>query len=206
MSETKPARLRLNFGLTKEVIAVIVSVVSFIVSVIGFYTGSLKAPDLHFYTAPYIRHVVDNASLNEAFFIPLTIANRGARPGTLLSVDLTVIYLPDGSQRRYFGQYFAQDNTQDLVGGFFTPLTLNGYSSEARTVCFYPEGRQPGNFFARAGEYEFRLAGSSPAPRGAGEARVSDVFRVRVDDAMAAVMQGQKDGEYIYPLAVERGK
>jgi hypothetical protein len=44
--------------------------ISFAVSIISFYTGSLKAPDLHFYTAPYIRHVVDSGSRNEAFLFP----------------------------------------------------------------------------------------------------------------------------------------
>jgi hypothetical protein len=204
MSEAKPQKLRLSYGLTKELIAVIVSVVSFAVSVVGFYTGSLKAPDLRFYTAPYIRHVVDSASRNEAFFVPLTLANRGARPGTILSLELTVVYLPDGSERRFFGQYFAQDNTQDMVGGFFTPLTLNGYSAEARTVCFYPQGSQPGNFFARAGEYEFRLRGLSANVRGAADRPVTETFHVRVDDGMVAVMQSQPDGEYVYPIATER--
>lgn len=204
MTEGKPPKVRLSYGLTKEVVAVVVSIVSFVVSIVSFYTASLKAPDLYFYTAPYIRHIVDSGSLNEAFYIPLTLANRGARQGTLVSVDLAVTYLPDGSQRRYFGQYFAQDNTQDLVGGFFTPLTLNGYSSDSRTVCFYPLGAQSGNFFAREGDYEFTLIGAAANVRGAADRAISDSFRVTVDAGMLAVMQSQPDGEYIFPIPVNR--
>lgn len=204
MTVAKPAKPRFSYGLTKEVFAVVVSVISFAVSIVSFYTGSLKAPDLRFFTAPYIRHVVDEGSGNEAFFIPLTLANRGARQGTLVSVDLTVTYLPDGSQRRYYGQYFAVDNAQDLVGGYFTPIALNGYSSNSRTVCFYPLGAQTGNFFAAAGEYEFRINGASANVRGENGQAVSDAFRVTVDEAMRSAMRSQPDGEYLFPIPVER--
>lgn len=203
MSLPKPPKTRLNIGMTKEIMAVLISLVSFAVSLVSFYTGSLKAPDLHFYTAPYIRHVVDDASRNEAFFIPLTLANRGARAGTLVSVDLVVTFLGDGTEKHFFGQYFAQDNSQDLVGGFFTPLTLNGYSSGSRTVCFYPLGSQPGTLFSRPGEYQFRLTGYMANVRGETDAAVNDTFRVVVDSEMAAAMQGQADGEYRYPIPAE---
>jgi hypothetical protein len=204
MSGIKAPKVRLNVGLTKEVVAVVISMISFAVSIVGFYTSSLKAPDLHFYTAPYIRHIVDSGSRNEAFYIPITLANRGARQGTLVSVNLIVTYLGDGSEKRYFGQYFAQANTQDLVGGFFTPLTLNGYSSDSRTICFYPLGVQSGSLFSRAGEYEFHLTGSAANVRGESEETVADAFRVTVDAGMVAAMQAQADGEYIYPIPVER--
>jgi hypothetical protein len=197
-------KVRLNVGRTREVIAVVVSMISFVISMISFYTGSLKAPDLHFYTAPYIRHVVDSASRNEAFFVPLTLANRGARQGTLVAVELVVTYLGDGSEKRFFGQYFGQDNSQDLVGGFFTPLTLNGYSSNSRTVCFYPLGAQSGAFFAREGDYQFHLIGTAANVRGEDEQTVADVFRVHVDAGMVSAMQAQEDGEYIFPIPVER--
>jgi len=204
MSQAAPPKIRLNLGLTKELLAVVISIISFGVSIVSFYTGSLKAPDLHFYTAPYIRHVVDSESLNEAFYIPITLANRGARSGTLVSIELTVVYLPDGSEKRYFGQYFTQDNSQVLLGDFFTPLSLNGYSADSRTVCFYPLGASPGNFINRVGEYEFRLTGTSANVRGETGSSIADVFRVQVDADMVRLMQSQPDGEYIYPIPVAR--
>jgi hypothetical protein len=53
-----------------------------------------------------------------------------------VSVDLNVTYLGDGAEKRYFGQYFAQANTQDLVGGFFTPLSLWYVAHELWTGVF----------------------------------------------------------------------
>jgi hypothetical protein len=203
MGDSKPVRSRLNFGTTKEVIAVVVSLVSFLVSIASYYATSLKAPDLAFYPAPYIRHVVDGQSLNEAFFIPITLVNRGARAGTLVSVDLLVTYLPDGVQKRYYGQYFAQDNAQDLIGGYFTPINLPGNSSASNTVCFYPLGASAGNLFSRSGEYEFSLSGRLANVRNQGVQAITTTFRITVDDKMAAAMQAEPDGEYRFPIPVK---
>jgi hypothetical protein len=203
MTVARIPKVRINYGFTKEVLAIIISIISFVVSILGFYTSSLKAPDLHFYTAPYIRHVVDESSRNEAFFIPLTLANRGARQGTLVSVDLTVAFLADSSTQHYFGQYFAQDGAQDIIGGFFTPMALNGYSADTRTVCFYPLGAQAGNFFVRPGVYEFRLLGTTANVRGESAQIVSDIFRAVITEEMAADMHSQPDGEYRFPIPIK---
>jgi hypothetical protein len=197
-----PVRRRSRLELTKEALAVGISIISFIISAVGFYTGSLKAPDIDFIPAPYIKQVVDNQSLNEAFFIPLTITNRGARSGSLLSLELAVTYLPEGRRETYFGQYFAASGNQTLVGDFFTPISLAGYSTTSVTVCFYPLGRREGNFFAQEGEYEFHVIGKTANARGKEDIRIIQTFLIQVDGEMAAAMQTQADGEYPYSLPI----
>jgi hypothetical protein len=203
MKELNIRGARINIGLTKEVIAIIISVISFVISTISIYVNNLKSPDISFITAPYIKHVVDNGSLNEAFYIPLTMVNRGARPGTVLSFELKVTYQADGKSQIYYGQYFTQENSQTNLGNFFTPITLYGYSSESFTVCFYPLGIMEGNFFSQTGVYEFEIVGMVTNVKNESSKPISNHFRITVDEAMLDVMQAQPDGEYLYPLPIE---
>jgi hypothetical protein len=203
VSETKTKGFHLNIGLTIDIIAVVVSLISFVISAVTIYESSLKPPEMSFLIAPYVKQVVDNQSHNEAFFIPLTVINRGAQPGTLFSFELNVTHVPSGEEQKFFGQYFTADNSQSEIGAFFTPITLNGYSSEAVTVCFYPLGQRSGNFFARKGSYRFEVLGRAANVRDASDQIKRDAFSINVDDGMLAVMQGQPDGEYIYPMAIQ---
>ena len=136
----------------------VISVISLLYLPLSFYFSSLKPSDISFISAPYMKHVVDDASFNEAFYIPLTIVNRGARPGTVLSFEVRVTMQTTGEKRTYYGQYFTQDNSHTELGDFFTPITINGYSSASYTVCFYPLGTMAGNMFSQEGEYKFVVA------------------------------------------------
>jgi hypothetical protein len=192
-----------KINLSTEVIAIIISVISLLVSAIGFYMSSLRSPDLNFVIAPYVKHVVDNASLNEAFFVPLTVINRGAKAGTVLSFDLKVTYLANGETRTYYGQYFTQENSQTDLGDFFTPITLNGYSSTSSTICFYPLGSSQGNLLFGPGVYEFEVTAEVSNVKDEEPTIIKDVFQITVDENMKNVMQKQPDGEYLYPLPIE---
>jgi hypothetical protein len=189
--------------LSTEVMAIIISVISLFISAMGFYVSSLKSPEISFITAPYIKHVVDNASFNEAFFVPLTIINRGARSGTVLEFDLNVTNRSTRETRTYYGQYFTQENSQTDLGDFFTPITLNGYSSVSYTVCFYPIGMTEGNLFSQEGVYEFEVVAKVSNVRDQDTRTAKNSFQVTVDPNMESAMREQLDGEYIYPLPIE---
>jgi hypothetical protein len=187
----------------RDAVAFGISVISFILSTFTLYQTRIKAPDIDFFVAPYIKHVVDNQSLNEAFFIPITLTNRGAKPGSVLSFELTITHAPSGEQQVYFGQYFAQPNNPAGIGDFFTPITLYGQSSVSHTVCFYPPGQRAGTFFSRTGEYTFQIV-----PRLANVHNERSLggllsFRIAMNPDMLALIQAQTDGEYPYPLTVE---
>lgn len=192
-----------SLRLSRETIAIIIAGISLLVSAVGFYTSSLKPPDISFITAPYIKHVVDDASLNEAFYIPLTIINRGAWSGTVLSFEIRVINHTTQEERAYYGQYFTRANSQTELGDFFTPITLNGYSSAAYTVCFYPLGTMAGNLFSQEGEYEFVVRAKVSNVKGELPITTEDTFRITVDRSMENVMKGQVHGEYPYSLPIE---
>jgi hypothetical protein len=192
-----------NFRLSKEIVAIIISLFSLLVSGIGFYLSTLKPPNIDFVTAPYIKHIVDNASFNEAFFIPVTISNQGARSGTVLSFELNVTNLTNGKSRTYFGQYFTKDNSPSELGNFFTPITVNGYSSLSKTVCFYPIGITQDNLFSEEGKYDFNLKGEVSNENGGTLRIIENTFQISANKNMEALMLEQPDGEYIFPLPVE---
>lgn len=188
---------------TREALAIVISIISFVISTVNVYVTNLKSPDLNMIVAPYIRHIVDNQSLNESFFIPVTIVNQGAKPGSLTSFDLTVTFLPTGDQETYYAQYFAQENNSELLGGFFSPLNLAGYSSDGRTVCFYPLGKKSGNFFSQTGMYEFTLTGVAANVRGRPQRSITQIFTIDLTQEMYDQMQQEPDLEYRYPMRIE---
>ena len=188
---------------TREALAIVISIISFVISTVNVYVTNLKSPDLNMIVAPYIRHIVDNQSLNESFFIPVTIVNQGAKPGSLTSFDLTVTFLPTGDQETYYAQYFAQENNSELLGGFFSPLNLAGYSSDGRTVCFYPLGKKSGDFFSQTGMYEFTLTGVAANVRGRPQRSITQIFTIDLTQEMYDQMQQEPDLEYRYPMRIE---
>ena len=115
----------LEFLLTK-MFPITISIISLLLSTFNLYVNYLRAPDIGFVVAPYISHAVDTSSSNEGFFIPITVVNRGARPGTVSSFDLTVTHLETQKQAGYFSQYYSKDNEFLLIGSYFTPISLEG--------------------------------------------------------------------------------
>jgi hypothetical protein len=186
-----------------ELIPLGISIVALILSIFNFYINYLKSPEISFVVAPYISHVVDDASRNEAFFIPLTVINRGARPGTVLSFELTVTHELTQNKADYFGQYFAKKDDQRIIGDLFSPMSLQDYSTGSQTVCFYPIGSHPGNFFSEAGVYDFAVKALVANVQNNAQRSITQNFHVIVTDEMVAVMRTQPDGEYPYPLRAE---
>jgi len=197
----EPSKGRLRIVAT-EFVPVTIALCSLGLSTFNLYVNYLKAPDINFVVAPYINHVVDSRSKNEAFFIPLTIINRGARPGTVLSFQLTVTHVSDGLQTSYFAQYYGLPNSAGATGDFFTPLSLNGYSSDSKTTCFYPQGSRIGTFFSATGDYEFQVTAVIANVQASSQKAIVQNFHVLLSDGMAAVMKTQVNGEYPYPIPV----
>ncbi len=187
----------------KDALAIVISIISFVISTVNVYVTNLKSPDLSIIVAPYIRHVVDIQSLNEAFYIPVTVVNQGAKPGSVTSFELLVTYQPTGEQETYYSQYFTQEDNSELLGSFFSPLNLTGYSSDGRTVCFYPLGQRAGKFFAEMGIYEFTLTGVAANVRGRTQRNIYQVFTIELTQEMYNQMQQTPDLEYPYPMPVE---
>jgi hypothetical protein len=145
---------------------------------------------------------VDNNSGNEAFFIPLTIINRGARPGTVLDFELTVTNLQTQKQAQYSAQYYAKPDEQRTLGSFFSPMSLEGYSSKSQTLCFYPPGLNTNKILADAGNYKFEIRAVIANVRNASQKSILQTFTVALTDEMVAAMKATPDGEYPFPIKI----
>lgn len=202
-SETPKGCLRI---IATEFFPIGISIVSLLLSTFNLYVNYLKSPDINFIVAPYITQLVDAKSGNEAFFIPLTVINRGARPGSVLSLKLVVTNETNKRQADYFAQYYAQQENAEVIGDFFTPLSLSGYSSVSHTICFYPPGSRVGNFFTGPGIYRFLVIAVIANVQASSQQTITQTFKVNLTDEMAALMKPRKDGAYPYPIAVEAVK
>ena len=187
-----------------SVVALVISVLALAVSVVNLYVASLRAPQVEVTVAPYIRHGVDDTSEHEAFFVPLTIGNSGARAASILELQMTIRHVPSGDEKTLYGQYFAEERTR--LGEFFTPIGLPGYSDVSRTVAFYPLGGVTDRIFGSPGLYEFQLtAYISTGGGGTGAVDVMvEEFGVTLSPQQSAQIQEDAEGEYHFPLAIER--
>lgn len=200
--KSKNAMGCLEFVGTK-IFPIALSTISLLLSTFNLYVNSFRAPNISFTVAPYVSHVVDNNSGNESFFIPLTAINRGARPGTIFSFELTVTHIPTQKQTSYFGQYYAKPDEQRLIGDSFSPMTIQGYSTDSKIICFYPPGSRAGNLLSQAGEYEFVVTTSVTNISGSPQKNISQTFRITLTDEMVATLNSTPDGEYPFPLRTE---
>jgi hypothetical protein len=203
MSISSPKGFQGALHFTREALAILISIISFIISTVNVYVTNLKSPDLNITVAPFVRQIVDNSSLNEAFFIPVTIVNQGAKPGTILSLELVVTYLSTGEHSFYFAQYFANEENPEILGQFFTPMNLDGYSATGRTICFYPLGERKGNFFAQTGSYKFSVTAIAANVKGQSQKKIVQDFSVDLTQEMYDQMQKEPDLEYRYPIRIE---
>jgi hypothetical protein len=181
-----------------------ISIVALSVSILNLYLASLRAPQAEVTVAPYIRHGVDDTSESEMFVIPLTMANNGARAASILELELTIRHVPSGEEKTLYGQYFTEERT--MLGEFFSPIGLPGYSDISRTVAFYPLGGLTDRLFSSPGLYEFQLTAlvSTGGGRSGGVDILVEEFGITLTDQQSAAIQEDAEGEYRFPLAIER--
>lgn len=86
------------------------------------------------YASPYQR------SNFEVFAIPLTIANEGARTGTIMSMDLEVRGPERTRSKRFYSADVGQWSLEKAKSGDFrpfAPIVLAGRSSHTDTILFH---------------------------------------------------------------------
>jgi hypothetical protein len=86
------------------------------------------------YASPYTN------SNFEVLGIPVTIANSGARNGTVLSIDLIVTNPAKNLSKQFYSAEFGRWTMENARGNKFrpfAPLVLQGRSSTSESVLFY---------------------------------------------------------------------
>jgi len=145
----------------------IVSAIALLFSVYNFWQSSQKPPDLKVFVPPVINYASPYQNSNfEAFAIPVTIINQGARTGTILSMVLVVTDLQNNESKRFYSARFGswsieKSQTDDFRP--FAPISLAGRTSYTDTVQFYARGDEKVMQIVQApGRYQFTLTLDSP--------------------------------------------
>ena len=131
----------------------IVSGFALIFSGVSLYQTVLKQPALQLYVPPVIHYARDQASNYEIFAVPVTIANHGARDGTVLSLDLNVKREGSAVAKDFYSAYFVEgeyfeappgvDRTNNIVQrpkrpkAPFAPISVAGRTAYSGTILFY---------------------------------------------------------------------
>ena len=140
----------------------IVSAAAFAVSAFSLYQTTLKRASLKVFVSPVIRYASPYQNSNfEAFAVPVTIANEGARTGTIVSMDLQVRAPEHDVIKRFYsadiGQWSIEKNRS---GDFrpFAPMVLAGRSSHTETILFHARSDEPVmQIVDKEGSYQFML-------------------------------------------------
>jgi len=118
--------------------ATVISLFALVFSGFSFYETVLRQPDLRLFVPPVINYSHPSQGTFEVFNIPITIANYGARSGTILSMDLTVTNSKTGKSKRFYSAAFGLwREAWNGAPPSFAPIAVPGKSSYSKDLLFY---------------------------------------------------------------------
>src|SRR5215470_17106250 len=106
--------------------ALFISLVSLALSGVSLYETVLKQPRLVIFTGCSWQYGRGPGSYDEYFVIPVTIANDGARGGTVLAIELV---MDKGGAPKSFAGNFTVASLDDKTRQLFAPLAIAGHAS-----------------------------------------------------------------------------
>jgi hypothetical protein len=139
------------------------SALALVFSAYSLWESRLKDSDLRIFVPPVIQYSAPYQNSNfEVVAIPVTIANEGARAGTVLSIELVVTDAKTSQTKRFYSADFGRWTMERSRSGAFqpfAPIVLPGYSSRTETVLFYTRGEseQPPQIIRETQAYRFTL-------------------------------------------------
>jgi hypothetical protein len=148
------------------------SAVAVLASCVSVYVSTLQAAQLEAYLPPVFFYTMDGDGEN--FTIPVSLANGGARSGTVISMELEVHNPKTNATHRFYSAYIGEHPQMQATPNVrqFRPMTILGQTVYSETVRFYPVKRPPPE--ARSdpsyrlvqgeGDYNFRLKINMASP------------------------------------------
>ena len=168
--------------------ATIISAFALIFSGFSFYESVLKAPRLSVYVPPQIAYTDPDRpdSPFEVFVLPVTLANDGARTGTVLSVELKVTNPRTSKTKRFYASHFGPWASKPPRP--FAPISLAGKAAFSEAIQFYPRVGEdtPRIMDLEPGDYRFEITVNMVA------AGRSDLFGPRPVQPLVFSMQAGK--------------
>jgi hypothetical protein len=139
------------------------AIVALVLSVYNFWQNTLQPSTLSVFVPPVISYASPFQNSNfEAFTIPITITNDGARTGTLLSMTLVVTDPTKNISKRFYSANFGRWTNDKYRNGDlepFAPISLPARTSHTETVQFYARSDEKVMQIVQdAGRFQFALS------------------------------------------------
>jgi hypothetical protein len=150
------------------------SAVALVFSAISLYHSVLKQPELEAHMSQVVHYTRDTGGAEEVFAIPLTIANHGARDGTVLDLELKVTPAQGGESKVFYSAFMVDGDYFVPPGRFdpqarrfervdrpkqpFAPIAVPGRDSYSGTLLFYRKGKAFPKVVSAKGDYRLELA------------------------------------------------
>lgn len=139
-------------------LATVFSALALLFSGYTFYESVLRAPNLQVHIPPVINYARDDGGSTEVLAIPLTIANSGARTGTVLSVELQVDDPATKTSKSYYSAYIGEHpKSATDTKQAFAPISVPGRGVYSGTIQFYPAGKVLPALVTKKGAYDLTL-------------------------------------------------
>ena len=125
-----------------------ISAMALLGSAVSMWETTIKQAEVRLYVSDNIFFTRDPYGSYEVLMIPVTLANRGARDGTVLSLALDVKNLATNESKRFKSTYMADarwfSGRDDLNANQrrpkvpFAPVSVAGHGAFTGALLFYP--------------------------------------------------------------------
>jgi hypothetical protein len=125
-----------------------ISAMALLGSVVSMWETTIKQAEVRLHVSDNIFFTRDPYGSNEVLIIPVTLSNRGARDGTVLTLALDVKNLTTNQSKRFKSTYTAEakwfSGRDDVSANLrrpkvpFAPVSVAGHGAFTGTLLFYP--------------------------------------------------------------------
>jgi hypothetical protein len=176
-----------------NIMPMLMSLVALMFSGYSLYESALRAPQLSIFVAPRIDYTDPDRpeAVREVFILPLTIANDGARPATVLAFNLEVVNPRTGQKKMFYSARLGTWGERPLRP--FAPVVLAGRATFSNAVQFEPRNGEtvPRILDQEAGKYTFKLTLETAAAR-----QVAGIIAGAVAPLQFEMQAGELDYRY----------
>ena len=144
-------------------VAAAVSAIALAFSGYSLWETSLKQAEVAVFVPPVIQFAAPYQNSNfEVVALPVTLANDGARTGTVLSMELAVTDPRTNATKLFYAAdvgIWSMERARSRAFQPFAPISLAGRTSQTQHVLFYTRGddQKPAEIFREVGPYRFQL-------------------------------------------------
>lgn len=121
-----------------NVLSTSISIAALLISAYTLYESALRAPQLSTFVAPRIDYVDPDRpeAVREVFILPMTIANDGARPATVMAISLEVTNPRTRQSKKFYAARLGAWGEPPLKP--FAPVALAGKATFSQALQFEP--------------------------------------------------------------------